>query len=656
MTTLHIDLETRSVVDLRKAGVYVYAEHEHTDVWCAAYAIEDDSIELWVPGQPLPRAVEAAVEENWDVVAHNANFERVLWAGVLMPRYGWPLPKLSQWRCTMSMALAMALPGSLENCAAALALGVGKDMDGHNAMMRMAKPRRPRKGEDPTQLYWFGDDERKEKLYAYCMNDVEVERAIAKKLLPLRSWEQKLWHLDQTINDRGVHVDLSLCQGAQRIVETATEWLNDELDKITGGEVSRVSNVGSMSAWLRENGCEMESLDKAHVEDALIRTDIAPDVRRVLEIRREGALGANAKIDALVAGRNADGRARGLLQYHQAGTGRWAGRRFQPQNLPRGSGADPDGLVEYLRTGDAERVDFLCGKPLRAVSDCLRSLICAAPGNKLMVADFSNIEGRIIAWLSGEEWKLQAFRDFDAGTGSDLYKLAYARAFRIKPDDVSKDQRQIGKVMELALGYQGGVGAFQKMAAVYGVEVDDTRADVLKNLWREAHPNVVQHWWDMQGAAMDAIRVPGNKRTVGRITFVMNGSFLFMRLPSGRAISYPFADIREKAVPWGGTRPQVSYMGTDTYTRKWCRQFAHGGLLFNNAVQGIARDIEAEAIVRSEAAGYHNVLNVHDEVVAEVPVDFGSVSEYEKLMTTRPAWASYLPVAAAAWSGGRYRK
>jgi DNA polymerase len=654
MTTLHIDFETRSVVDLRKAGVYVYAEHESTNVWCAAYAVDDGPVELCEPAfEYAPHPIVKAVAEGWPIVAHNANFERTIWHHILTPRYGWPEPKLEQWRCTMAMALAQALPGSLDNCAAAVGLPFGKDAEGYQAMLRMAKPRRPRKGEDPDGIYWFDDEERRLKLYAYCRQDVEVERQLEKRLLPLRPDEQKLWWLDQRINDRGVYVDKSLCDGALKVVDRASDWLNDELAELTGGAAGRVTNINQIGAWLCERGCPMESLDKEHIENALIRSDLPDDVRRVLEIRQEGARGANKKIVALLAGRSKDERARGLLEYHKASTGRWAGRRFQPQNLPRGSGADPDEIVEWLRRGDADAVRMLFDDPLRAVSDCLRGLVIAAPGTKLVAADFSAIESRVTAWLAGEQWKLDAFYTYDAGHGYDNYVMAYARAFDVPPAKVRSKERLVGKVMDLALGYQGGVKAFQKMAKSYRVEVSDDRANELKLLWRNAHPNVVRTWYDLERAAMYAIENPGDPFYAGRIGFRVNGSFLFMRLPSGRWISYAYPCIKEKKTPWGEMRPQVSYMGVD---KVWTDCFAHGGLLFNNAVQGTARDIEAEAMVRTEAAGYANVLNVHDEIVAEVPLDFGSVSEYEKLVTQLPTWAEGLPIAAKAWSGHRYRK
>lgn len=670
MTTLHIDFETRSTVDLTKTGVYVYAESPDTDVLCAAYAIDDQEIKLWVPRQPVvlgdfsgeigefdaPPGIDYVLKENYTIVAHNANFERAIWHHILTPRYGWPEPRLDQWRCTMAQAYAMSLPGSLQNAAAAMGLTISKDMDGRALMLQMSHPRKPRKGEDKKATHWFDDAKRLQRLYEYCKTDVQVERELDKRLLALSPSETKLWHLDQRINDRGVHVDKELCEKALQVVGSAASALDEEMRALTDGAVSRTTNVGEISKWVRERGFPTESLDKEHIDEMLVRTDLPADVRRVLDLRRESAKAAVKKIDALLAGANTDGRARGLLQFHAAGTGRWAGRRFQPQNIKRPE-LDEDDAIEAVSTGSADYVRLLYGEPLSVVGDCLRGMVTASPGNRLIAADFSNIEGRVIAWLAGEDWKLDAFRAFDKGLGHDIYHITAGEILNKAPGKVTKDERQgYGKVPELALGFQGGVGAFQKMAHTYGVTISDERADEIKVAWREKHPNVVKFWYDLERAAKDAITHRGQVYRCGRIAFRVAGSFMFMRLPSGRSIVYPYPCIKPKLCPWGEMRDQVCYQGTDTYTRKWGDCFAHGGLLFNNAVQGTARDIEAEAMLRVEAAGYPNVLNCHDEVVCEVPLGFGSVEEFESLMTTLPTWAGGLPIAAAAWFGTRYRK
>lgn len=673
MSLLHLDVESRSTVDLKRCGVYVYAEHPDTNVWCVAYAIDDEPVKLWVPGTPIimgdaaidvdpkrdmPAGIEYIIKDNYTIVAHNAAFERRIWTDILAPRYGWPIPRLEQFQCTMVMALALSLPASLKNATRAVGIDDGGKADeGHRLMLQMSQPRKPRKGEDPDAVLWWDDAARIKRLCDVCKKDVEDERELHKRLLALRPSEQRLWQLDQIINDRGVYVDDQLCAAALRVVETATGWLNDEMRELTGGSVSKITNVNALSTWCREQGFPTESLDKEAIEDLLIRTDLTPVVRRVLEIRKEAAKAAVKKIDALVAGSSVDGRARGLLQFHAAGTGRWGGRRFQPQNIKRPQLDDVDGTIECVATGNADLVRLMYGEPLVAVGDCLRGLICAASGARLYAADFSNIEGRIIAWLAGEEWKLEAFRAFDAGTGHDIYHLTAGKILGKNPSDITKAERQShGKVPELALGFQGGVAAFQKMAKNYGVEMSDVRAEEIKVEWRESHPNVCQFWYDLEAAAKRAVNTRGSIQDIGAIRFRVAGSFLFMRLPSGRCIAYPYPCIKPKMTPWGEMREQVSYKGVDTFTHRWTDCFAHGGLLFNNAVQGIARDVEAEAMTRVEAAGYPIVLTVHDEIVCEVPQAFGSVDEFQNIMVELPKWAEGLPVAAEAWSAERYRK
>jgi DNA polymerase bacteriophage-type len=664
MSNLHLDFETRSAVDLKKAGVYVYAADETTDAWCAAYSMDDGPIELWTPDGDSGD-VRYALKHADKVTAHNASFERVINQHMMARRYDWPVPRLEQWRCTMTMALAMALPGSLENAAAAVGLPFQKDMDGHNTMMRMAKPRRPRKGELPDGVYYFDDDERKQKLYAYCKNDVLVERELEKRLNALRPAEQSLWHLDQVINDRGVFVDTALCDAAVKIVDQAAGWLDDEMRDITKGFVSACSNVGQIGEYLRTYGGlpDVDSIAKGEIDELLSRRDLSPTCRRVLELRREAAKASVAKISALLAGKSADGRARGLLQYHAASTGRWAGRRFQPQNLPRGSYKDSDAAVAAVQTGDAELVTLLYGEPLNVVSSSLRGMIRAAPGSRLLVADFSNIEGRLIAWYGNEEWKLNAFRDYDAGVGPDIYKLTASEIIRttqdriVAPNDVTDAERQgQGKVPELALGFAGGRGAFLSMASIYGVKYSDDQVEDIKLAWRGKHPGVVSYWYELERGAIEAVKNRGKVVHVGRIAFRVAGSFCYMRLPSGRAIVYPYPCIKNVRTPWGKDKPSFSYKGVDPYTRKWTDQYAHGGVLFNNVVQGTARDVEAEAMVRTEAAGYPNVLSVHDEIVAERAIGEGTLSEFQQLMTTLPDWADGLPVTAGAFEAERYRK
>ncbi len=656
MTALHIDLESRSMVDLRRAGVYVYAEDESTDVWCACYSVGDGPVELWTPGMPVPEAILVAVKKNWELFAHNANFERAIWSAILTPRYGWPLPQLEQWRCTMAMALAMSFPAGLAEAADAAGIEDGKDMKGRGLMLRMA---RPRSIDDGGKVVWWDESERKQALYNYCIRDVETERAMLRTVKPLIKSEQELWCLDQQINDRGMYVDREVCEAAQIVVDAALKSLNDEITEITDGKVSATTQTARIVAWLASQEVQVDSIDKHSIDEMLLQPGLSVRVRRVLGIRRAGAAASVKKIKSLLACCSIDGRARGLLQFHAASTGRWGGRRFQPQNIKRPTREDVDEAIAAVSTGDVESVRPL-GEPLGVVADCLHGMVRAAPGHVLYAADFSNIEGRVIAWLAGETWKLDAFRAFDAGVGHDIYKLAYANSFGVKPELVTKDQRQMGKVMELALGFGGGIVAFQKMAGNYGLVVDDDTAENLKVRWRMAHPRVVQYWKDLDSAVRWAINKPGRmgRGFVNCVTVQCgDDDLLYMRLPGGRSLIYPKPSIEGDQDVWGS---QITYWGVNSYTRKWEPQKAYGGSLFNNVVQGTARDIQAEAMRRLEAAGYNVVLSVHDEVVCEVPADFGSLEEFLELMTVVPAWATGgsqpLPVSASAWRGERYRK
>lgn len=705
MTVLHVDFETRSAVDIKTAGAYVYAQSPTTDVWCLAYAFDNGPVELWTPDDYLcPPEIAAHIRAGGVIIAHNAAFERVIWRYVMAERYGWPEPKIEQWRCTMAMAYAMALPGSLDNMLAALGTDQRKDMAGHRLMRTMAKPRRVsesahakawreasgfaarhrslgdvataewwskeadrlRRRWDNKEPVWYDDEERKQRLYAYCKDDVVGERAGGDRLVRLRPAEQALWQLDQTINDRGVYVDKRLCERAKALVAHVTAKLDREMAQVTDWEVTACSNVGQLKTWVRARGVETEALDKEVLAE-LLKDDLDPNVRRALELRQEAGKASVAKIDALLRGIGRDGRAQGLLQYHAANTGRWAGRRFQPQNIRRPSeDTDVDDAIRIIMTYPpahaAELLEMLYGPPLTIVSDCLRGMIRAAPGHVLYAADFSNIEGRVLAWLAGETSKIEAFRAYDRGDGPDLYKVAAGGIYHVAPADVTKPQRQIGKVSELACGYQGGVGAFQTMAHTYGVKIADELAEDIVKKWRAANPNIKQYWRDLERAAYEAVESPGTLTTVRGVKFKVVGSFLWLQLPSGRALCYPYPQIVKKQMPWvdDDDRPVwkdvVAYKGVNSYTRKWETIYTYGGKLAENITQAVARDVMAEAMVRLERAGYPVILTVHDEVVSETPAGFGSVEQFEELMVELPAWATGLPVAAEAWSAERYRK
>ena len=658
---IHGDFETRSEVDLKEVGLDVYARHPSTDVWCFGWAIDDGEPEVWFPGMEFPGHIIIGRMQRWPLIAHNAPFELAIWNHICVPRYGWPPLRPERTRCTMAMAYAMALPGSLENASAALGLTQQKDMAGHRLMMQMS---RPRAIEPDGTVVWWDDFDKQMQLAEYCKQDVRTEQALCKRLLQLSESEQKIWELDYKINQRGVYIDRQAVTTAMWVVKKEVERLNGEMQKATNGEVCAATEVATMTKWIQSRGVPIEGLAKADVIDALKLDYVPEDVRKALLIRQEAGKTSTAKLHTMVTCLNEDHRARGLLQYHAAGTGRWGGRRIQVQNLPRPTIPHEtiEQVIEVLTRASIdeahEMITACFDRPMTVISDCLRGMICAAPGHELMAADFANIEGRVLAWLAGEQWKLDAFTAYDQKKGPDIYKLGYAKSFRIPVEEVTKDQRFIGKVQELALGYQGGVGAFQTMARGYGVVVSDTLADEIKTAWREAHPNIVKYWYSLEDSAKHAVMNPGYYFDSKGVTFLVKGSFLFCKLPSGRVLTYPYPKLKPIMTPWGEDKEQVHYMSVDGKTKKWQETHTYGGKLAENVTQAVSRDILADAMLRVEAHGYPIVMHVHDEIVCEVLTCGPNMDLplFEKCVAHVPAWASGLPIAVEGWRGVRYRK
>lgn len=648
---LHIDFETRSDVDLKECGVFVYAASPHTDILCMAYAFDDEPVQLWKMGEPFPE--EILTREVTEFHAHNYLFEYVIWEEVGVKKYGWPSLYPDMLHCTVARALSMSLPASLEKLAKVLNVGIEKDMAGNRVMLQLSKPRSI--CSETGKITWWEDEDKLNKLYEYCKTDVEVERAVDKKMVDLTPNERRIFLADFKINTRGIQIDLASVVLAMAIIDQEKKRLNAEMRKVTGLKVASASATGQLTKWLKAQGLDVESVAKNDVSTLLERTDLQKNVRRALEIRQEAGKSSTAKLSAMLNRASEDGRVRGTAQYHGAGTGRWGGRGVQVQNLPRPS-LKQDAIEDIIQNlNDPDYIDMFHGAPTSCISDCLRSMIVAKEGHDFIVADFSAIEARVLAWLAGEEKILEIFR----GHGK-IYEAAAADIYKTSIAKVTKDQRQIGKVAVLALGYQGGKGAFKSMAAIYGVEVSDEKAESIKLAWREANPRIVQYWYDLERAAINAVRIKGSVFSAGpkerAVKYRMTGSFLACRLPSGRCIYYPFPEVEEVETPWGAMKETVTYYSEDSMTKKWSKQKLYGGLLAENVTQAVARDVLAEAILRAEGNSYPVVMHVHDEVVAEVPKGFGDVKEFENILTLLPSWAEGLPMAAEGYRAGRYRK
>lgn len=645
MTTLHIDFETYSAADLPACGLDNYARHPSTGVHCIGWAFDDEPVRVSDEDEMncgVLWRIDEHVRSGGAVVAHNAAFELAIWNKVCVPKYGWRELKPEQMRCTMAQAYAMSLPGSLDKASSALGIDQQKDLAGARVMMQLAKPKL-----DGT--FWKPEDDpaKFEKLYAYCKQDVEVERALDERMMQLSPQEQALWVLDYNINQRGVQVDLPSINAAIKLVEAEKARLDSQMLRTTGGVVGKCSEVQLLVKWIRTQGVEIQGLAKADVLDALTG-ELPPLVKSALHLRQEGGKSSTAKLIAMRDRASSDGRVRGTLQYHGASTGRWAGRGIQVQNFPRPRPATKPKHIEDIidHLDDRDYIDINYGPVMDAMADSLRAMITAKPNHELIAMDFSAIEARVLAWLAGEEKVLEIFR-----THGKIYEHAASGIYNKPIEAVTKDERQIGKVAVLALGYGGGVGAFQSMARVYGVKVGDDKADEIKKAWRDSHKRIVRYWYDLEGAAINAVElgVVCKAGPAGRqIAFVKKGSFLWCKLPSGRVLCYPYPQIKEIETPWGETKSALVFMSVNGTTNKWEETKTYGGSLSENVTQAVARDLLAEALPRLEDNGFPVVFHAHDEVVVEIASTMSNDAEHrvEQLLSELPTWAVGLPVTA----------
>jgi DNA polymerase bacteriophage-type len=697
---LHLDYETFSEVNLLKTGTHPYAMHKSTDVNCLGWAFNKEEPTLWIPGMPIPKSVRRHIESDGAIFAWNAMFERLITKYVMVKKYGWPEPAIEQYYCVMVMAMAMGLPGKLDKAAPAVGIDLRKDPVGHRAMMRLCKPRKPTKS-DPSLR--FTRDKYKamfEAQDAYCLQDVRVEQGILDRVVLLKKSEQAFWWRDQHIQDRGCRVDVALVGKSYALIEKELKNLNARMRRVTGEMVSTVNATKQLVDWLKAGGVAWPentnpSVDKDNVERLLMRDDLSDEQREAIEIRKEAAKTSTAKLERALSQLCRDGTVKGQLQFHGAGTGRDGARGLQLQNLPRPSKNTvvKEAIADILNDYDLDLIRTFHGNPMQVIADILRGIIIAKKGKKLWTRDLSQIEARMTFYLAGQHDKVQAFRDYDAKIGPDIYIIAAAGIYGMPASTIGdKDERrQVGKVSSLALGFLGGAGAFGSMAKLYRLDLDplfDTAwhliddeqrdralkgwkergrssgmkkrhwlaAEAVKLKWREENPEVVDYAKALEQAAIEAMIRPGETIWAGLIGYRKTGSWLRCILPSGRSLFYAFPRLTNVKTPWGTTRKGIRFWAQDGVTKQW-REFAmYPGLNIQNVVQAASRDVMFEAVERCEDAGYLNILRIHDEGVFETDEDEGDDDEFHALFVQPPAWAPGLPIAADGWTGKRYRK
>ena len=642
------DIETYSDVDLGKCGVYKYVEGDF-HILLFAYAFDDEDVKIvdMACGEELPHEVLDAIDDpNIIKWAWNAQFERTC-----IGRYLGRTLSPDSWRCSMVHAASLSLPLSLKEAAKALKTGEQKDRAGENLIRYFSVPCRATKANGGrTRNLPEHDMEAWQKFKDYCLQDVRTERDIRKRLenLPLLEHEWDYYHMDQRINDRGVLIDRELVEQAITCDLMLSEAMTKKAYELT--DLENPNSVSQLKGWLEERGIEVSSLGKKDVANLITDLDkhsVDAEALDMLKLRLQMAKSSVKKYQAADRCTCADGRARGLFQFSGANrTQRWSGRNIQLQNLPQNHIATLDEARELVKIGAFDMVESIYGNTPDILSQLIRTMLIAKPGHEFIVADFSAIEARVLAWLAGEQWRMDAFKN-----GEDIYCASASQMFGVPvvKHGVNGELRQKGKVAELACGYGGAAGALISMGALDMGLKEDELPDLISD-WREANPHIVQFWWDIEKAAVSTIK-DHQDRSVGRINISFSANTLWIQLPSGRRLAY----IQPKLQVNRFGRMSVTYMGLGQ-NNKWQRLETYSGKLVENITQATARDLLAEAMWRIERTGLYIVGHVHDEVILEVPVGKYTVDDVCRIMNQNPSWADGICLNSAGYKGFYYFK
>lgn len=712
-----------------------YAEHPSTEVLCMAYDLKDGrGRRHWKPGMAPPADLLAHVAAGGLLAAWNSMFEYRIWNHVCTRDFGWPALALEQMRCDAAKSRAYSLPGALAAAGQVLRLAHQKDADGERLLKKFSMPRAPTKGDPRTRTRPEDDIEDAARLYAYNERDIVTEAEASARTPDLDATELQYWMLDQRINDRGVQLDMPSVHNCAAVVRQVLVQYNAELCDLTGGLVSRASEIQRLSNWLGTQGVVVSSLDAESVAEALTRPGLSGPARRALEIRELAGSAAVKKVFAMTYTVSKSGRVHDLFIYHGARTGRTVGQSCQPTNLPKSGprvlrcascrsyfGADakaagcpwcacpqPPGVkprewsheatehaLAALNTGSLQVVEQFFGDAMLTVSGVLRGLFCAAPGHDLICADYSAIEAVVLAMIAGEQWRIDVFRSH-----AKIYEMSAAKITGIPFEDFMKHagytdaelsapdwfmrepgtpgphhpmRGKIGKVAELASGFQGWVGAWKAFGADAFLSDEEMRDGILA--WRDASPAIVEFWggqfrgrgyskrpelFGVEGMFIAALMNPGVAYEFRGFKFHFDQArdVLFLTLLSGRRMAY-HRPRTEPNSERGGL--SIYYEGWNTNPKNgapgWIQIYTWGGRLTENIVQAVSRDIQWHGMLALEAAGYPIVLHVYDEDTAEVPEGFGSVEEFQQIMERMPAWAHDWPIRArGGWRGKRFRK
>jgi DNA polymerase len=650
MHVISIDIETFSDIDLGKCGVYRYAESPSFDILLFSYSIDDGQIKLidLASGEKLPEEIiNSLMDASIIKTAFNANFERVCLMKYLCRVLGKEVYlDPSSWRCSEVQAAMLGLPLHLEGVAQVLKLEEQKMSEGKTLIRYFCMPCKPTAANGGRTRNLPSDaPEKWEQFKAYNIRDVKVELATRKKLekYPIPEAEHDLYVLDQKINDRGFQADMNFVMQAITCDRQFSVAATEKAYELTGLE--NPNSVAQLKDWLAGRGVEVESLSKKNVQELVGETE--GEVKEALKLRLLMAKTSVRKYEALERAVCSDGRVHGLLQFYGANrTGRWVGRLVQVQNLPQNHLEDLKLARDLVKEGRFEDIELLFGNTPGVLSELIRTAFVPKEGHRFIVADFSAIEARVISWLAGEKWRLEVF-----ASHGKIYEAAASMMFHVPIEEVTKGSplRQKGKISELACGYGGGVGALKAMGALeMGVEEDELQG--LIDNWRTANPRIVNFWWEVDKAAITAVKERTKTRTHG-IIFTYQSGMLFVTLPSGRNLVY----VKPKLMLNKFGREGLTYEGIGA-TKKWERIETYGPKIVENIVQATSRDLLADAMLRLDQAGFAIVAHVHDEVICEVPEGESSVEEICSFMSKGPKWAQGLPLTADGYECEFYQK
>ena len=641
---LEMDIESFSDVDLIKCGVYAYADSPAFEILLFACSFDGGETQIidLAQGEKLPAEVEDAIfDVSVTKTAYNANFERTC----LSKYFGRYIPPES-WHCSAVQAAMLALPRSLEDVGRVLGLDEQKMKEGKELIRYFCVPCKPTKANGGrTRNLPCHAPEKWELFKTYCKRDVDVEKSIRRKLhnFPIPESEMELYRLDQRINDRGVLVDMGLVEQAIACERLHKEVVTKRAYELTGLE--NPNSVAQLKGWLGDKGMEAESLSKKAVADMIAETD--GEVEELLRLRLLMAKTSVKKYEAMERSVCSDGRVHGMLMFCGANrTSRWSGKIVQIQNLPKNYIPDLELARDLVKQGRFEDIELLYDSTPNVLSELIRTAFIPKPGCRFVVADFSAIEARVLAWLSGEQWRLDVFTSH-----GKIYEASASSMFHVPMEEITKGSplRQKGKLAELGLGFGGAAGALISMGAL-DMGLTEEELPPLVAAWRKANPHITQFWWDVDAAAIKAV-TEKQKTKVGKIIFEYKSGILFITLPSGRRLSY----VKPRMAVNRFGRDSLTYEGISE-NKKWSRIETYGPKLVENIVQGTARDLLAEAMLRVEKKGYPIVMHCHDEIIAEVPEGSGSVDEMCEIMAIQPKWAEGLPLRADGYSCSFYQK